>query len=226
MRVGATSWRKSNHPTKRFGQLPKRSKPRDIPLYPTQKPDNSEAIDDAEIVSADSIETHCLTARTTSLISVASRKRFSKNFLEPRSGTPRLTQRSPNASEIIYYHLSPLKARGNHAEKGSSDEQFGFLPSPFCPQQVLRLVVCLEGFETERSTVAVSLMHERTPHSTRRLIEQSLKAPPLSAVPAYTNDVPRPSSSGVQLLFADDTARALYGNRNRSTRFLLPPEGH
>ncbi|GBP66408.1 hypothetical protein EVAR_88742_1 [Eumeta japonica] len=35
MRVGAT-WRKSNHPTKRFGQLPKRSKPRDIPLYPTQ----------------------------------------------------------------------------------------------------------------------------------------------------------------------------------------------
>ncbi|GBP35567.1 hypothetical protein EVAR_17429_1 [Eumeta japonica] len=34
MRVGATSWRKSNHPTKRFGQLPKRSKPRDIPYTP------------------------------------------------------------------------------------------------------------------------------------------------------------------------------------------------
>ncbi|GBP83099.1 Probable RNA-directed DNA polymerase from transposon X-element [Eumeta japonica] len=38
--------------------------------------------------------------------------------------------------------------------------------------------------------------------------QEFLKAPPsLSAVPAYTNDVPRPSSSGVQLaLFADDTA--------------------
>ncbi|GBO98765.1 hypothetical protein EVAR_101277_1 [Eumeta japonica] len=35
--VRATSWRKSNHPTKRFGQLPKRSKPRDIPLYPHSK---------------------------------------------------------------------------------------------------------------------------------------------------------------------------------------------
>ncbi|GBP56438.1 hypothetical protein EVAR_90109_1 [Eumeta japonica] len=31
MRVGATSW-KSNHPTKRFGQLPKRSKPRIYPI--------------------------------------------------------------------------------------------------------------------------------------------------------------------------------------------------
>ncbi|GBP77457.1 Glycosyltransferase-like domain-containing protein 1 [Eumeta japonica] len=43
---------------------------------------------------------------------------------------------------------------------------------------------------------------------------------------AYTNDVPRPSSSGVQLaLFADDTA-LFYGNRNRSTRFtLLPSRG-
>ncbi|GBP52734.1 RNA-directed DNA polymerase from mobile element jockey [Eumeta japonica] len=40
---------------------------------------------------------------------------------------------------------------------------------------------------------------------------------------AYTNDVPRPSSSGVQLaLFADDTA-LFYGNRNRSTRFTLLP---
>ncbi|GBP86563.1 hypothetical protein EVAR_69083_1 [Eumeta japonica] len=49
--------------------------------------------------------------------------------------------------------------------------------------------------------------HERT-HSTRRLIragvpQGSALSPP---VPAYTNDIPRPSS-GVQLaLFADDTA--------------------
>ncbi|GBP92649.1 Probable RNA-directed DNA polymerase from transposon X-element [Eumeta japonica] len=40
---------------------------------------------------------------------------------------------------------------------------------------------------------------------------------------AYTNDIPRPSSSGVQLaLFADDSA-LFYGSRNRSTRFTLLP---
>ncbi|GBP22447.1 Probable RNA-directed DNA polymerase from transposon BS [Eumeta japonica] len=40
---------------------------------------------------------------------------------------------------------------------------------------------------------------------------------------AYINDIPRPSSSGVQLaLFADDTA-LFYGSSNRSTRFTLLP---
>ncbi|GBP11386.1 Probable RNA-directed DNA polymerase from transposon BS [Eumeta japonica] len=50
--------------------------------------------------------------------------------------------------------------------------------------------------------------HERT-HSTRRLIRAGVpQGSTLSpAVLAYTNDIPRPSSSGVQLaLFADDTA--------------------
>ncbi|GBP00546.1 Probable RNA-directed DNA polymerase from transposon BS [Eumeta japonica] len=125
------------------------------------------------------------------------------------------------------------------------DEQFGFRPAHSCPQQVLRLVEYVsEGFETERSTVAVffdvakafdriwhaanrhfTFRHERT-HSTRRLIragvpQGSTLSPLLYS--AYTNDVPRPSSSGVQLaLFADDTA-LFYGNRNRSTRFTLLP---
>ncbi|GBP63305.1 Probable RNA-directed DNA polymerase from transposon BS [Eumeta japonica] len=68
--------------------------------------------------------------------------------------------------------------------------------------------------------------HERT-HSTKRLIragvpQGSTLSPLLYS--AYTNDVPRPSSSGVQLaLFADDTA-LFYGNRNRSTRFTLLPQ--
>ncbi|GBP79370.1 Probable RNA-directed DNA polymerase from transposon BS [Eumeta japonica] len=109
------------------------------------------------------------------------------------------------------------------------DEQFGFRPAHSCPQQVLRLVEYVsEGFETERSTVVVffdvakafdrvwhaanrhfTFRHERT-HSTRRLIragvpQGSTLSPLLYS--AYTNDVPRPSSSGVQLaLFADDTA--------------------
>ncbi|GBP70608.1 Probable RNA-directed DNA polymerase from transposon BS [Eumeta japonica] len=148
------------------------------------------------------------------------------------------------------------------------DEQFGFRPAHSCPQQVLRLVEYVsEGFETERSTVAVffdvakafdrvwhagliyklyslqvpdrliitiqnylanrhfTFRHERT-HSTRRLIragvpQGSTLSPLLYS--AYTNDVPRPSSSGVQLaLFADDTA-LFYGSRNRSTRFTLFP---
>ncbi|GBP12377.1 Probable RNA-directed DNA polymerase from transposon BS [Eumeta japonica] len=54
--------------------------------------------------------------------------------------------------------------------------------------------------------------------------QEFLKAPPSPLLySAYTNDIPRPSSSGVQLaLFADDTA-LFYGNRNRSTRFTLLP---
>ncbi|GBP26644.1 Probable RNA-directed DNA polymerase from transposon BS [Eumeta japonica] len=125
------------------------------------------------------------------------------------------------------------------------DEQFGFRPAHSCPQQVLRLIEYVsEDFETERSTVAVffdvakafdrvwhaanrhfTFRHERT-HSTRRLIRagvpQSSTLSPLLYT-AYTNDIPRPSSSGVQLaLFADDTA-LFYGSRNRSTRFTLLP---
>ncbi|GBP09587.1 hypothetical protein EVAR_76581_1 [Eumeta japonica] len=48
---------------------------------------------------------------------------------------------------------------------------------------------------------------------------------PLPCCTAYTNDIPRPSSSGVQLaLFADDTA-LFHGSRNRSTDSpSSPPE--
>ncbi|GBP78511.1 RNA-directed DNA polymerase from mobile element jockey [Eumeta japonica] len=54
--------------------------------------------------------------------------------------------------------------------------------------------------------------------------QEFLKAPPsLPCCSAYTNDIPRPSSSGVQLaLFANDTA-LFYESRNRSTRFTLLP---
>ncbi|GBP30801.1 Probable RNA-directed DNA polymerase from transposon BS [Eumeta japonica] len=279
-------------------------------LYPTQKPDNSVAIDDAEIAEclADSIETQCSHAslRTTSLISVASRKRFSKNFLEPKDDLAPVslsevqtlvkslnTRKAPGLDGIhkpgkprdlpaSYRPISLLSGLGKLFEKilktrlsdhllGKGliiDEQFGFRPAHSCPQQVLRLVEYVsEGFETERSTVAVffdvakafdrvwhagliyklyslqvpdrliitiqnylanrhfTFRHERT-HSTRRLIragvpQGSTLSPLLFS--AYTNDVPRPSSSGVQIaLFADDTA-LFYGNRNRSTRFTLLP---
>ncbi|GBP04130.1 hypothetical protein EVAR_74857_1 [Eumeta japonica] len=188
MRVGATSWRKSNHPTKRFGQLPKRSKPRDIPLYPHSKPDNSVAIDDAEIAEclADSIETQC--------------SRFPPHDIA---------------------HISRIEE-----------------------EQVLRLVEYVsEGFETERSTVAVffdvakafdrqtDISHLGMSALTRQdvLSEQEfLKAPPSPLLySAYTNDVPRPSSSGVQLaLFADDTALFTEIGIGAPDSPSSPPEGH
>ncbi|GBP39880.1 Probable RNA-directed DNA polymerase from transposon X-element [Eumeta japonica] len=67
------------------------------------------------------------------------------------------------------------------------DEQFGFRPAHSCPQQVLRLVEYVsEGFETERSTVAVffdqtDISHLGMSAHTRQdvLSEQEfLKAPP------------------------------------------------
>ncbi|GBP30770.1 Probable RNA-directed DNA polymerase from transposon BS [Eumeta japonica] len=329
MRVGATSWRKLNHPTKRFGQLPKRSKPRIYPYTPLKKPDNSVAIDDAEIAEclADSIETQCSHASPPHDIAHISRieeEVLQKTSLEPKDDLAPVslsevqtlvkslnTRKAPgldgisnkaikcfsipllsllvaifNAclkncyfppawkeAEVIGIHkpgkprdlpasyrpISLLSGLGKLFEKilktrlsdhllGKGliiDEQFGFRPAHSCPQQVLRLVEYVsEGFETERSTVAVffdvakafdrvwhaanrhfTFRHERT-HSTRRLIragvpQGSTLSPLLYS--AYTNDIPRPSSSGVQLaLFADDTA-LFYGSRNRSTRFTLLP---
>ncbi|GBP59315.1 Probable RNA-directed DNA polymerase from transposon X-element [Eumeta japonica] len=218
--------------------------------------------------------------RTTSLISVASRKRFSKTSLEPKDdlapvslsevqtlvkslntrkapgldggGYRHPQARKPRDLPASYRPISLLSGLGKLFEKilktGLSDhllgkgliidEQFGFRPAHSRPQQVLRLVEYVsEGFETERNTVAVffdvaKAFYRQTDIShlgsalTRQdvLSEQEfLKAPPSLLYSAYTNDVPRPSSSGVQLaLFADDTA-LFYGSRNRSTRFTLLP---
>ncbi|GBP39835.1 hypothetical protein EVAR_29065_1 [Eumeta japonica] len=66
---------------KAFWAVTKALKTEGYTPIPHSKPDNSVAIDDAEIAEclADSIETQCSRfLRTTSLISVASRKRFSK----------------------------------------------------------------------------------------------------------------------------------------------------
>ncbi|GBP80883.1 Probable RNA-directed DNA polymerase from transposon BS [Eumeta japonica] len=123
-----------------------------------------------------------------------------------------------------YRHPQARKPR----DLPASYRPISLLSAHSCPQQVLRLVEYVsEGFETERSTVAVffdvakafdrvwhaanrhfTFRHERT-HSTRRLIRAGVpQGSTLSLLySAYTNDVPRPSSSGVQLaLFADDTA--------------------
>ncbi|GBP96579.1 hypothetical protein EVAR_87699_1 [Eumeta japonica] len=64
--------------------------------------------------------------------------------------------------------------------------------------------------------------HERT-HSIRRLLSGTGSSGSTlpCCTPHYTNDIPRPSSSGVQLaLFADDTA-LFYESRNRSP--IHPP---
>ncbi|GBP84709.1 Probable RNA-directed DNA polymerase from transposon BS [Eumeta japonica] len=111
MRVGATSWRKSNHPTKRLGSY-QSAQNRGYTLIPHSKPDNSVAIDDAEIAEclADSIETQCSHAfRTTSLISVASRKRFSKTSLEPKDD---LAPVSLSEVQTLVKSLNTRKAPG------------------------------------------------------------------------------------------------------------------
>ncbi|GBP58500.1 Probable RNA-directed DNA polymerase from transposon BS [Eumeta japonica] len=110
------------------------------------------------------------------------------------------------------------------------DEQFGFRPAHSCPQQVLRLVEYVsEGLETERSTVAIffdvakafnrvwhaanrhfTFRHERT-HSTRRLIRAGVpQGSTLSSLlySAYTNDIPRPSSSGVNSRYSRTIPRS------------------
>ncbi|GBP20900.1 Probable RNA-directed DNA polymerase from transposon BS [Eumeta japonica] len=280
------------------------------PIPPFKKPDNSVAIEDAEIAEclADSIETQCSHASPPHDIAHISRieeEVLKKTSLEPKDdlapvslsevqtlvksfntrkaqGLDRIRggdYRHPQARETTsasYRPISLLSGLGKLFEKilktrlsdhllGKGlivDEQFGFRPVHSCPQQVLRLVEYVsEGFETERSTVAVffdvakafdrvwhagliyklyslqvpdrliitiqnylanryfTFRHERT-HSTRRLIragvpQGSTLSPLLYS--AYTNDIPRPSSSGVQLaLFADNTA-LFYGSRNRSS---------
>ncbi|GBP68381.1 hypothetical protein EVAR_99057_1 [Eumeta japonica] len=73
------------------------------PIPPLKKPDNSEAIDDAEIAEclADSIETQCSHASARHRSYQSHRGRGSPKLprTQRRSGS-RLTQRSPNASEI------------------------------------------------------------------------------------------------------------------------------
>ncbi|GBP19846.1 hypothetical protein EVAR_75139_1 [Eumeta japonica] len=170
---------------KAFWAVTKALKTEDIP-YTTQK-DNSVAIDDAEIAEclADSIETQC--------------SRF------PSARHRHISRIEEEEAEVI------IHKPGNHAT--SCQLQTDQPPErPFLSTaSPLRLVEYVsEGFETER-TVAVffdvarpsigyTRRHERT-HSTRRLIragvpQGSTLSPLLYS--AYTNDVPRPSSSGVQ----------------------------
>ncbi|GBP41400.1 Probable RNA-directed DNA polymerase from transposon BS [Eumeta japonica] len=119
------------------------------------------------------------------------------------------------------------------------DEQFGFRPAHSCPQQVLRLVEYVsEGFETERSTVAVffdvakafdrqtDISHLGMSALTRQdvLSEQEfLKAPP--SLLCCTRVHKRCTATVVvwrPTRVIRGRYRALYGNRNRSTRFTPP----
>ncbi|GBP40013.1 Protein brunelleschi [Eumeta japonica] len=172
-----------------------------------------------------SIETQCSHASPPHDIAHISRieeEVLQKTSLEPKDD---LAPVSLSEVQTLVKSLKTRKAPGLDAHS--------------CPQQVLRLVEYVsEGFETERSTVAVfdvAKAFDRVWHAgmsalTRQdvLSEQEfLKAPPSPLLySAYTNDVPRPSSSGVQLaLFADDTA--LFTEIGIEHRFtLLPPEGH
>ncbi|GBP41807.1 Probable RNA-directed DNA polymerase from transposon BS [Eumeta japonica] len=235
--------------------------------------------------------------RTTSLISVASRKRFSKTSLEPKDdlapvslsevqtlvkslntrkapGLDGISNKAIKCFSIPLLSLLASTSQGNHAtscqlqtdqppeRSGQTirkilktrlsdhllgkgliiDEQFGFRPAHSCPQQVLRLVEYVsEGFETERSTVAVffdvakafdrqtDISHLGMSALTRQdvLSEQEfLKAPPLSSAVLRVHKrctatvvVWRPTR------VIRGRYRALYGSRNRSTRFTSSSRG-
>ncbi|GBP47450.1 Probable RNA-directed DNA polymerase from transposon BS [Eumeta japonica] len=200
------------------------------------------AIDDAEIAEclADSIETLTL-LRTTSLISVASRKRFSKTSLEPKDDLAPVslsevqtlvkslnTRKAPGLDGIhkpgkprdlpaSYRPISLLSGLGKLFEKilktrlsdhllGKGliiDEQFGFRPAHSCPQQVLRLVEYVsEGFETERSTVAVFF-------DVAKAFDRSRSSSRLHSLPAVLRVHKRYTATVVwrpTRVFADDTA--------------------
>ncbi|GBP44567.1 hypothetical protein EVAR_75023_1 [Eumeta japonica] len=164
MRVGATYGGNQTIPQSAFGH--QRLKTEGYTLYPHSKPDNSVAIDDAEIAEclADSIETQCLTPlRTTSFISVASRKRFSQN---PNRKTIWLPSHSSEVQTLV---KSLIRERHRAAMSMSR-----------------------EGFETERSTCSClfdvakafdrqtdfTFRHERTPRQDVLSEQEFLKAPP------------------------------------------------
>ncbi|GBP10437.1 Probable RNA-directed DNA polymerase from transposon BS [Eumeta japonica] len=223
---------------KAFWAVTKALKTEDIPYTPTQKPDNSEAIDDAEIAEclADSIETQCSHASSARHRSYQShRGRGSPKTLEPKDD---LAPVSLSEVQTLVKSLNTRKAPGLDVRLS---------PSHSCPQQVLRLVEYVSEALKPNSTVAVffdvakafdrvwhaanrhfTFRHERT-HSTRRLIRAVPQGSTLSPLlySAYTNDVPRPSSSGVQLaLFADDTALFTEIGIGAPDSPPPPPEGH
>ncbi|GBP15263.1 hypothetical protein EVAR_85738_1 [Eumeta japonica] len=131
-------------------------------------------------------------------------------------------------------HISRIEEERSPPRKGLIiDEQFGFLsPSHSCPQQVLRLVEYVsEGFETERSTVAVfdvakafdrqtDISHLGMSALTRQdvLSEQEfLKAPPLLCCTPRTQTIYRDRRRLASNSRYSRTIPAFYGNRNRST---------
>ncbi|GBP90877.1 hypothetical protein EVAR_78527_1 [Eumeta japonica] len=134
-------------------------------LYPTQKPDNSVAIDDAEIAEclAYSIETQCSHASPPHDIAHISRieeEVLQKTSLEPKDD---LAPVSLSEVQTLVKSLNTRKAPGldgihkpgNHAT--SCQLQTDQPPERHsCPQQVLRLVEYVsEALKPNNSTVAV-----------------------------------------------------------------------
>ncbi|GBP63514.1 hypothetical protein EVAR_45674_1 [Eumeta japonica] len=119
------------------------------------------------------------------------------------------------------------------------DEQFDFRPAHSCPQQVLRLVEYVsEGFETERSTVAVffdvakafdrqtDISHLGMSALTRQdvLEQEFLKAPPsLLCCTPRTQTIYRDRRRLASNSRYSRTIPRFYGSRNRNTRFTLLP---
>ncbi|GBP40279.1 hypothetical protein EVAR_83969_1 [Eumeta japonica] len=198
----------------------------DFAFYPTTPEQWSRRASGAECL-ADSIETQCSTLPLHDIAHISrSRKRFSKTSLEPkddlapeRRGYRHPQARKPRPDPASYKPISLLSGSANFSRNSQTrlsdhllerpytiDEQFGFCPSPFLSSKS-RLV-----------SMSALTRHKTSYQSSRSSLLQLLS----SAVPAYTNDVPRPSSrlASKFALSAGDT-RALLRSRNRRPTLLL-----
>ncbi|GBP07272.1 hypothetical protein EVAR_91907_1 [Eumeta japonica] len=186
----------------------KGSKPRDIPYTPP-KPDNSVAIDDAEIAEclADSIETQCSHFPPHDIAHISRiEKKVLQNF--PRTKDD-LAPVSLSEVQTLVKSLNTRKAPGPRCDhllgKGLIiDEQFGFRPAHSCPARASPPL----SRQTDISHLGMSALTRQDVLSE----QEFLKAPPSLLYLAYkrctaTVAVWRPTR------VIRGRYRALYGNR-------------
>ncbi|GBP80339.1 Probable RNA-directed DNA polymerase from transposon BS [Eumeta japonica] len=179
MRVGATSWR--NQTTQSVLGSYQSAQNRGYTLYPHSKPDNSVAIDDAEIAEclADSIETQCSHASLHRSYQ-SHRGRVLQNFprTQRRSGS-RLTQRS----QTLVKSLNTRKAPGLD---GISNKTIKCFSIPLLSLLVAIFNACIKLFSSPAWKAEVIGIHKpgklRDPPASYRPISLLSASPPLSRV--------------------------------------------
>ncbi|GBP96593.1 hypothetical protein EVAR_62993_1 [Eumeta japonica] len=177
-----------------------------IPIPPLKRPDNSVALDDAEIAEclADSVEVQCSHAfppHDIAHFNLTKEEVLLKTSLEPKDYLPPV---SNSEVQTLAKTLNTRKAPGlndisNKAIKCFSLPLLGLLVATFS--------ACLK--------IAISFLPGRR---RRAGVSQGSSLSPL-LYSSYTNEIPRPSS-GVQLSLVADGIALYYRNRYRKSTFL------